>query len=205
MPLVKYFLEKYAHENRTPVPKITKEAMTALIDYSFPGNIRELGNIIEQAIILANNHNICTSDLPEQVLQGCIPMRGEDQKYNISTENLLDVLNRAVICKTSGPSKLWHKSLKCITIEKLHKFLIKTNGNWFRRKDLAKFLKKDSKSDKNKYKTAGSYLKILKENHICVHNDKKANQSRYKLSEVFITNSYLKTLTKNHIKVHNDN
>lgn len=50
--LVNFFLEKTAAQNKIPVPKITPEAMNYLIEYSWPGNIRELKNTIESAVTL---------------------------------------------------------------------------------------------------------------------------------------------------------
>jgi len=42
-------------------------------------------------------------------------------------------------------------------------FFVGMGYRWFSRKDFTKFLRNYSKSDRNKYKTAGDYLKILKE------------------------------------------
>lgn len=52
-PLVRHFLLKYADRHQRPVPGVTDRAMDRLMDYDFPGNVRELENIIERAIILA--------------------------------------------------------------------------------------------------------------------------------------------------------
>jgi hypothetical protein len=79
--------------------------------------------------------------------------------------------------------------LRCTTIETIHEFLLRTNKRPFSRLEFARFLSYRAKSDKNKYGTAGKYLSILKKNHICVHNEKKANLSRYRLSEVFIAHA----------------
>jgi DNA-binding NtrC family response regulator len=48
--------------------KINKEALDAIIAYSWPGNIRELQNVIERAIILAEADLITTQDLPTNLL-----------------------------------------------------------------------------------------------------------------------------------------
>ena len=47
----------------------TEEALVLLEQYAFPGNIRELRNIVEQSALLANESSIHTTDLPPQVLQ----------------------------------------------------------------------------------------------------------------------------------------
>ncbi len=65
--LVDYFLKKYADENAKDVTSISKEAMDQLMKYDFPGNVRELENVIEQAVVLTRGDVITTRDLPSTV------------------------------------------------------------------------------------------------------------------------------------------
>jgi PAS domain S-box-containing protein len=51
--LVHYFIEKYAAKIGRPVDSVTDEAMARLLAYAWPGNIRELENIVERAMILS--------------------------------------------------------------------------------------------------------------------------------------------------------
>jgi len=52
-----------------PTPfAITPEAMDALVHYDWPGNIRELANVLERAQILAEEHTITLDDLPDNLL-----------------------------------------------------------------------------------------------------------------------------------------
>lgn len=62
--LILQFIKKYAEEMNRPIPKITSEAMKYLEDYSYPGNIRQLGNILEYAIAMARNGEITSAELP---------------------------------------------------------------------------------------------------------------------------------------------
>lgn len=48
-------------------PELTPEALTALCAYHWPGNVRQLRNCLERALILANNGRITTSELPPEV------------------------------------------------------------------------------------------------------------------------------------------
>ena len=64
-PLIRHFIEKYAKENRKQTDSISKEAQDYLMKYNFPGNIRELENIIERAVVLARSNIITTNDLPQ--------------------------------------------------------------------------------------------------------------------------------------------
>lgn len=62
--LIDHFLKKYAEENQKSVSDISKEARDLLLRYPYPGNIRELENLIERAVILCRGEMITTQDLP---------------------------------------------------------------------------------------------------------------------------------------------
>ncbi len=62
--LVRHFLDKYAGENNKTIAGLSKEAQDYLMRYHFPGNVRELENIIERAVVLAREAIITTTDLP---------------------------------------------------------------------------------------------------------------------------------------------
>jgi len=63
--LIRHFIAKYAKENQKQIEGISKEAQDYLMKYHFPGNIRELENIIERAVVLARDKIITTNDLPQ--------------------------------------------------------------------------------------------------------------------------------------------
>ena len=63
-PLVDHFIRKYAEKEGKKIEGITAEAMNLLIHYSFPGNIRELENFIERALVFCEGTHITTADLP---------------------------------------------------------------------------------------------------------------------------------------------
>jgi DNA-binding NtrC family response regulator len=75
--LVEHFIELFAKENLKNIKGITKDALEALINYSWPGNIRQLENIIERAAILNTDFVITKDDLPEIILNGNILLRSE--------------------------------------------------------------------------------------------------------------------------------
>jgi len=64
--LVDHFINKYAHERNSPIPVkgLDQEVERLFFDYAWPGNIRELENVIERAMILCPNEKISLSDLP---------------------------------------------------------------------------------------------------------------------------------------------
>ncbi len=61
--LANYFLEKIAHDIHLPAPMLSNTALKALNDYAFPGNVRELENILERAFTLCENAVIDLEDL----------------------------------------------------------------------------------------------------------------------------------------------
>jgi len=63
-PLVDHFIRKYAEKEKKKIETISAEAMNLLFHYSFPGNIRELENFIERAIVFCDGSHIISSDLP---------------------------------------------------------------------------------------------------------------------------------------------
>ncbi len=63
LPLAKHFLNKSAKENGFKTKFLSKTAEKALLNYSFPGNIRELANILERATILTLKDEIDEGDL----------------------------------------------------------------------------------------------------------------------------------------------
>jgi DNA-binding NtrC family response regulator len=74
--LAAHFIRKYAPKRKDLVIRnITDEAMQILLNYTFPGNVRELENIIEHAISFANYSEILPSDLPGSLLQTSIKRR----------------------------------------------------------------------------------------------------------------------------------
>jgi DNA-binding NtrC family response regulator len=65
--LARHFVEKYSIENSKKVTGITDEAMEILLNYQWPGNIRELRNVIERAVVLTNGEKIGSDELPERL------------------------------------------------------------------------------------------------------------------------------------------
>jgi len=73
--LVEHFLVRFARRYERPVRSLSREAMDALIKYRFPGNVRELENVIEQATVLTTSDQVGVADLPAKV-RGA-PVAGE--------------------------------------------------------------------------------------------------------------------------------
>jgi two-component system, NtrC family, nitrogen regulation response regulator NtrX len=62
-PLVEHFVAHYAAERRVPTPEVATDAMVVLQSYDWPGNVRQLRNVVERTIILAPGDRIGRIDL----------------------------------------------------------------------------------------------------------------------------------------------
>ena len=67
--LASYFLHKHARAMNKPAREISQDALTVLDAYEFPGNVRELENIMERAVVLANHETILPGHLPSDLQQ----------------------------------------------------------------------------------------------------------------------------------------
>jgi two-component system response regulator HydG len=98
--LVQHFLEKYAARGSGEIKSISTEALQVLENYAWPGNIRELENVIERAIVLEEGGVIDPRDLPANLLEntewaglkGDIPM---DRGYREAKQVFLDRFDKA--------------------------------------------------------------------------------------------------------------
>jgi two-component system NtrC family response regulator len=69
-PLLDHFLKRFAQANAKDVRGFTREARDALMKYDYPGNVRELENIVERAVLLSRAEVIGLGDLPLAVQEG---------------------------------------------------------------------------------------------------------------------------------------
>ncbi len=69
-PLLQHFIRHYNQKFRKSIQGLTKEAQELLINYDWPGNIRELKNAIERIMILAEGNRIAAKYLPIRISEG---------------------------------------------------------------------------------------------------------------------------------------
>lgn len=107
--LTKYFIEKYSHEFGKGIKNISNYALELLMDYSFPGNVRELENIIERSVALEHSSIV----LPENLMISRENSAAKNETFKIENIpdqglNLNDELarfERAIIKKALEKSK----------------------------------------------------------------------------------------------------
>ncbi len=90
--LANHALAKFGHLAGGSGKEIGREAMEVLLDYSWPGNVRQLESAIERALLLCEGDKIMPRDLPQEVLSRKTPARGSDRqrgdKFEIPSEGL---------------------------------------------------------------------------------------------------------------------
>ncbi|MBF0628758.1 MAG: sigma-54-dependent Fis family transcriptional regulator [Magnetococcales bacterium] len=72
--LVEYFLNKFAERLNKPVGSIALSALERLSQHSFPGNVRELENILLRALVLANGPEVTLTDFPDYLQEESHPI-----------------------------------------------------------------------------------------------------------------------------------
>ncbi len=116
-PLSNYFLQKHLPKSHKKITGFSKETLEILMKYSFPGNVRELENIVERAIIIEKGALITPESLPSGLLTLQIETLGPDRimtadeivrDYALKVINILGG-NRTKAAKLLGISRtsLW--------------------------------------------------------------------------------------------------
>ena len=84
--LVGHLIKKHSREGAETVPEVTPEAMAMLMGYRWPGNVRQLENVIERAFALGISDILDVTDLPVDVTRQSTPKKvAPDVDYNLKT------------------------------------------------------------------------------------------------------------------------
>jgi transcriptional regulator with GAF, ATPase, and Fis domain len=96
--LTEYFLDRFSRQMRKPVEPLSKSVMRALQEHHWPGNIRELENVIQRAIILSSGgvvsiNDVCLSSLSEPAIAaGPTGFSGETTLQAVERDHILRIL-----------------------------------------------------------------------------------------------------------------
>ncbi|EIQ1388220.1 acetoacetate metabolism transcriptional regulator AtoC [Escherichia coli] len=91
--LANHFLQKFSSENQRDIIDIDPMAMSLLTAWSWPGNIRELSNVIERAVVMNSGPIIFSEDLPPQIRQP-VCNAGEAKTAPVGERNLKEEIKR---------------------------------------------------------------------------------------------------------------
>jgi transcriptional regulator with GAF, ATPase, and Fis domain len=95
--LINHFIDKFATENGKNIQGLTSEARDMLLKYDYPGNVRELVNIIERAVVIARDQYITTDDLPFKSVS--FP-DASGKKYSGALRESVDELEKKLIIES---------------------------------------------------------------------------------------------------------
>jgi DNA-binding NtrC family response regulator len=128
--LADHFLKEFTGSAGKKIKGFEQEAFKALLSYGWPGNIRELRNIVERAVVLSNSDTIALFDLPEKVRTR--KMDGGVFTPSGTLKSMLNVYEKELIMdllrKNRGNKELTVKTLGidlATLYRKLHKYDIK--------------------------------------------------------------------------------
>jgi DNA-binding NtrC family response regulator len=82
---VKYFLLQFKEKLKKEITGITPQTMSALKSYSWPGNIRQLENVIERMVLMCESQILTVDDLPEELsaLVPAQPAEAQDEPTSL--------------------------------------------------------------------------------------------------------------------------
>ena len=113
--LANWFREKFARQYEKRVTGFAPDAQMNLLHYGYPGNVRELENIVERAVLLTEEDEITAVDLPLEVRRPGIPLLGKGVAFPYSEGLTLAQLEaehiRRVLVHTAGNTTKAAKSL----------------------------------------------------------------------------------------------
>ncbi len=111
--LANYFLKKYSELMNKNIEGFSDEAMNFLLKYDFPGNVRELENTIERAIVIGKGNIIQLEDLS-------LDINGDSYGFEDDTVGSLEDVEKKYIIKVLGENK-WNisKSAEILGVERV--------------------------------------------------------------------------------------
>jgi len=128
-PLLRYFAEDFSMKMNKPLPQLDKSTILELKKYSFPGNVRELKNMTERAIILSKGNTLTINDFPVKI------KNSPPSELSASSCNLKEIEINAICSalKKSGHNQTAAANILGITrdalIRKMKKFNILISKN----------------------------------------------------------------------------
>jgi len=105
--LIKYFLKMLAEKYGKQDLSFSLEAETVLMDYDYPGNIRELENVIERAVVLAEGKMITPTHLPNSVNRKEVvgQQKGEYSNFKLAKQRIIERFEKEYIIDCLRTSK----------------------------------------------------------------------------------------------------
>ena len=107
--LTNHFLKKYSEELNKNISKVSPEALQILLSYEYPGNVRELQNIIERAVALESGQELTPKNLNSYLSESPLLKKGaidiEIPNEGIDMEKMVEDLERTLLLKALDKTK----------------------------------------------------------------------------------------------------
>jgi DNA-binding NtrC family response regulator len=102
--LIDHFLQRFNDENGKDIGEVSKEAMDLLMRHDYPGNVRELQNMLERAVVMTRGSVITRADLAAEVQEGAQlpPTASEDTALSEQVEALERAAIQRALEQTQG-------------------------------------------------------------------------------------------------------
>jgi DNA-binding NtrC family response regulator len=100
--LINHFIKKYSGSMGGEELRVSPVALNALINYHWPGNVRQLENVIERAYALRTGNIIKPSDLPPEIQNFGDALKNDDTNYNYNLRDNEILLLKKALQKASG-------------------------------------------------------------------------------------------------------
>ena len=100
--LVDHFIRKHADLSAAPIESVAPEVLEKLSAWAFPGNVRELENLIERAVVLAEGSELKPDDFPQQIGQGAPPPAEGDEGLEEQVARLEISLIKEALTRNQG-------------------------------------------------------------------------------------------------------
>ena len=110
-PLVEHLLKRINREVRKGIRRVASDVMDALMAFNWPGNVRQLENVLIKAVVMARGDTLTLSDLPPELAAGRQDGNGAGSRDEAGHMSLKDIERRYIeeVLASTG----WHKGRAC--------------------------------------------------------------------------------------------
>ncbi|MEW6267040.1 MAG: sigma 54-interacting transcriptional regulator [Thermodesulfobacteriota bacterium] len=176
--LADHFIAKYNLENATRIIGLTKDASMFLLKYNWPGNIRELENVIQRAVILAGQGLIRPEHLPPALIatraeRPAVPTLPTDRQA------LVQALDQA-LALPPGAKGQRRRLAQSVPLDHLARFFEETGSGEFPPRELADYVSRPGHW--RRYKLAHTILNALLKTGLVKRTGGRAQAARYRLN-----------------------
>ncbi len=112
-PQVEYFLEKFSLKYKKKVTRVSTDVTAAFTSYDWPGNTRELENVLERMVLMTDGETLEVEDLPPEILGTVSPSEPSTLKEKVDTisrvtekQMIVDALEKANQNRTKAAKML---------------------------------------------------------------------------------------------------